>query len=1082
MVGLQGDDNNLTHYNVHNLYGWSQSQPTLESLQSVTGKRGIVVSRSTFPGSGRWTGHWLGDNSAKWTHLQHSIIGMLEFNMFGIPYVGADICGFFDNTKEELCMRWMQLGAFYPYSRNHNGIDNIEQDPGRWASVGEASRKTLQVRYTLLPYLYTLHYLAHISGETVVRPLFFEFPTDSITHNIDDQFLWGSSLLIAPVLQSGKEERKVYFPASVWYNYYTGFEYRILRGRSESIAAPLDHIPLFVRGGSIIVTQQPAPNTYQARNNPFGLIIAPDADGSAKGIFFWDNGETIDSVAGNKYITANINYMIYEKSMNRISWQISHKPIEPSLIKNLKLSEMRVFGVTARPHYITKGSQWLHDADWHYHEYNQALYLYDLDLNIDSNFHLTLHTDSVEFKIPCPISYEGWNESLTVTEEICTNRNCFWGNNNDMVPCSVPSLENYGYKATSKKIRTEFGFKVELERMPTTSLYGADVKHIVFEVYYYNEDTLRFKFYDPNSERYEVPIDLSTPNTRVPEQNAMYNIIMSDVNDPFHFQIIRKETGEVLFDTSLGGLTFSDQFLSITTLLPSKNLYGLGENTHASFRHNMNFQTWSMFARDQWPVVGDVNYNLYGSHPFYECLENDGNSHGVLLLNSNAIDYQVLSYPALSYRTIGGILDFFMVLGPKPEAVVQQYTQLIGRPVMPPYWGLGFQLSRYGYKNLNDIKSTVTRTKEADIPQDVQYADIDHMDRRKDFTVDQENFKGLEDYVKEVKEDGLNFVFILDPAINAELGTGSYPPHDVANDAKVYITWPADADQSDVQYNNPNSNVMLGYVWPENRTAFPSWFLDSTTRWWKDQIIDFHEKVHFDGIWIDMNEPANFGTDQEQPWNWPEGQEPWSLKCPTSKWDNPPYFPKATSVGDVNKLSDKTLCMAAQEGGKYRHYDVHNLFGWKQTEATKHAVQSATGKRSLVISRSTYPGSGKHAGHWLGDNQSIWPDMKHSIIGMLEFNLFGIPYIGADICGFFDNASAELCQRWMQLGAFYPFSRNHNGIGNEPQDPGYFGTVVAESSKKALEVRYSLLPFLYTLFHQAHSEGSTVIRPLFHEY
>ena len=152
----------------------------------------MVLSRSTFSGSGKYTGHWLGDNFSRWSNMADSIIGtqlnsmfielnlsefnsgMMEFNMFGIPYIGADICGFIFNTTEEMCQRWSELGAFYPFSRNHNILDAFDQDPGVWPSVANSARSSLLIRYRLLPYLYTLFHLSHTTGSTVVRPLYHE--------------------------------------------------------------------------------------------------------------------------------------------------------------------------------------------------------------------------------------------------------------------------------------------------------------------------------------------------------------------------------------------------------------------------------------------------------------------------------------------------------------------------------------------------------------------------------------------------------------------------------------------------------------------------------------------------------------------------------------------------------------------------------------------------------------------------------------------------------------------------------------------------------------------------------------------
>ncbi|ESP05177.1 hypothetical protein LOTGIDRAFT_102400, partial [Lottia gigantea] len=510
------------------------------------------------------------------------------------------------------------------------------------------------------------------------------------------------------------------------------------------------------------------------------------------------------------------------------------------------------------------------------------------------------------------------------------------------------------------------------------------------------------------------------------------------------------------FDTGVGGLVFADQFLQISTKLPSTSIYGFGENLHHSFRHDLSFETWSMFSRDQ-PTK---HLNHYGVHPFYVGMEDDGKAHGVLLLNSNAQDYSFTPLPMLTYRTIGGILDFYIFMGPTPENVIQQYTKAIGRPMMPPYWSLGFQLCRYGYDSLDNLKAAVDRTKAGDIPHDVQYADIDHYDNNKIFTVDQEKFGGLSEYFSQLRAEGMSTIIILDPCIVSN--ETNYQPYDDIRQISGSIMWPDNFNIPDGSADT--DKAMFGYVWPQGKVVFPDYFKTETSKLWKKWIKDYHKKLVFDGLWI-------------RPWNWPEKDKPyWSLKCGNNTWDDPPYR--------TTRLSDKTLCLVGRQGdrGQYSHYDVHSLYGWSQTMPTFDGLQEATGERGIVVTRSTFVGSGQHSGHWLGDNKSTWEDLRLSIIGMLEFNLFGIPYVGADICGYFEDTNVELCKRWMQLGAFYPYSRNHNGKGYIDQDPGALGEEVVIASREALRTRYQLLPYLYTLFHQAHVDGNTVVRPLHHEF
>jgi alpha-glucosidase (family GH31 glycosyl hydrolase) len=218
-----------------------------------------------------------------------------------------------------------------------------------------------------------------------------------------------------------------------------------------------------------------------------------------------------------------------------------------------------------------------------------------------------------------------------------------------------------------------------------------------------------------------------------------------------------------------------------------------------------------------------------------------GRMHGVLLLNSNAMDYSFQSIPSLTIRTIGGILDFFIFLGPNPEQVIQQYTSIIGRSFLPPYWSLGFQLSRWDYSNLTHMKMINKRNRDAGIPLDVQYGDIDYMDAKKVFTIDSINYKGLKEYFKELNSDGIRTIIILDPGMIDD--QKSYLPTIEGIKEDVFIKW-------------ENGSLMRGSVWP-GPVFFPDFFMKKTKIWWERWISNFHAiNLTFDGLWIDMNEPG----------------------------------------------------------------------------------------------------------------------------------------------------------------------------------------------------------------------------------
>uniref|UniRef100_A0A671MM26 alpha-glucosidase n=1 Tax=Sinocyclocheilus anshuiensis TaxID=1608454 RepID=A0A671MM26_9TELE len=1062
------------HYDVHSLYGYSMVLATEKEVFKTN--RSMVFTRSSFPGVGKYAGHWLGDNAANWNDIKWAIPGMLEFNLFGVPYIGADICGFFDDSPEELCRRWMQVGAFYPFSRNHNAQGYKDQDPAAYGAdslLVKTSKHYLNIRYTLLPYLYTLFYKAHVNGETVLRPMMHEFYSDSETWGVHNQFLWGAHLLITPVLDPGVENVEAYIPDAIWYDFEK--EEQITdRKEKVNLNLPADKLGLHLRGGAILPAQRPDITTTYSRRHPMRLIIALDDNNAASGELFWDDGESRGILEELQYISYIISDL-FLLDQDVLTMHVTHNGYtDPN---NLKFENITVMGVTGAPVSVLVSDGTTTNA------LTESQVNYDSTRKVKENLELELgknYTVNWQDKYRNSRHFDCYPEAGS-DQAKCEARGCIWEPSN--VPnepwCYYPDTHGY---ITSNVVETASGITVDLERntaFPSQRSQSRDISKLRVEITYLSGKSLRWKIFDPSNARYEVPLPLDLPAMpETEENNRLYRVQIN--NKPFGIQVIRKDTEEIIWDSAVPGLTFSDQLLEISTLLPSNYVYGFGETEHPIYKHDLNYHKYGLFTKDQPP---GHKLNSYGVHPFYMGLEKSKYAHGVLLLNSNAMDVTFLPTPALTYRTVGGILDFYMVMGPTPEAVVQQYTEMIGRPVLPAYWSLGFQLCRYGYSNDAEIADLYRDMKAAKIPYDVQYADIDYMERQMDFTLDKVNFKGLPALVDNMRAEGMRFIFILDPAIAANETKGSYPAFDTGFETDIFIKWPPEL----------SNDIVWGKVWPDypNITvdnsldwdtqvelfrafvAFPDFFKSSTAEWWAQQIKDFYNNVmKFDGLWIDMNEPASFvhGTVGEK-----------CLGDPAL--ENPPYMPPLESMH--RGLNHKTLCMNSEQiladGTRVKHYDVHNLYGWSHTKPTYDALLSATEKRGVVVTRSTYPSSGRWAGHWLGDNYSAWDQLLKSIIGMMEFSIFGIPYTGADICGFFNPAQYEMCLRWMQLGAFYPFSRNHNTINMPRQDPVAWGPEFAAISRDVLNIRYTLLPYLNTLMYEAHAHGNTVVRPLLHE-
>jgi alpha-glucosidase len=464
----------------------------------------------------------------------------------------------------------------------------------------------------------------------------------------------------------------------------------------------------------------------------------------------------------------------------------------------------------------------------------------------------------------------------------------------------------------------------------------------------------------------------------------------------------------------------------------TRRFFGFGERTGLLDKSGMRYTCWTT---DEWRQQGPTTDALYVAIPFFLGLDVDGIAHGIFLNNTfrTAFDLSDLAAGTLLLEVEGGELDYYVIYGPDPAHVVQRFCRIVGRPSLPPRWALGYHQSRWGYENADQIRHVARELRSRGIPADAIHLDIDHMDGCRTFTWDGDAFPDPAALISELGEQGLRVLCVVDAGIKAETG---YRVYREGTEGSRFLR----------RSRRATAPEFRGYVWP-GLCVFPDFLRDEVRDWWGTQYRAY-TNVGVAGFLNDMNEPAMHSV---------------PLELDTSPNCEPPAD---LPHGDEDEPAT--------------HAEVRNVYANQENRATVDFLQrERPGMRPLVLTRAGFAGLQRDAAVWTGDNASRFEHLEMSLPQILNLGLSGVSFAGADIGGFFESCGDELLIRWTQLGAFYPFARNHSAKDTTPQEPWVRGARTEAACRRAIELRYRLLPYLYTLFREAAEDGTPILRPLF---
>ena len=495
------------------------------------------------------------------------------------------------------------------------------------------------------------------------------------------------------------------------------------------------------------------------------------------------------------------------------------------------------------------------------------------------------------------------------------------------------------------------------------------------------------------------------------------------------------------------------------TLSEQAAVYGLGE-----MPRGINKRGWHYITNNtDESRHSEDKLSFYGAHNFL--LVRDGSTCFGLFVDFPGKVYYDIGYTRhdlFSFHTETPDYDLYLLSGGNENAICKEFRTLIGRSYIPPKWAFGLAQSRWGYKTEEDVREVARQYKEHDLPLDMICMDIEYMQDYADFTVNKERFPDLAKLSADLKAQGIRLVPIIDAGVRIDPND----PTCTEGLEKGYFCKKADG------------TPFVAAVWPGK--AYFADFLRPEVREWFGHKYKTLTDCGIEGFWNDMNEPSLFYS--------PERLRAFlNDMAALREKDNieqEEFFPRVVggAMGLMNSPADYASFYHEVDGQKVRHDQVHNLYGGSMTRAAGEAFADLRpGQRTLLYSRSSFIGSHRYGGIWLGDNNSSWAQLLANIQMMPSVQMCGFLYSGADLCGFSSDTTPDLALRWLEFGLLTPLMRNHSAVGTRMQEYYRFPEVLP-AVRNMIRLRYALLPYLYSEFMKAALENTSYFRPLAFDY